>query len=204
MSPRRLADDVLDVDAMVRNILQWWQDASPEQRAAGETWYADAWVFTAELAAETGHAIETVAAVVAALSPRTSWRFNKIDAQDVLRGRRPRTGVLGDNLRRAQRVLLADDPVDELTRGCKSGKPGGPKIHAFAWNILGDQDRVTVDTWAARAAIGVDGDTAGHILKWVGAYELVSLAYRKAAAAAGVTPAVMQATVWTVIRGRSE
>jgi len=71
----------------------------------------------------------------------------------------------------------------------------GPKINPFAHNIAGDEYLVATDRWAQRAA-GVE-----QFIGRIGMRASLIDAYRKAAASAGVTPAVMQAIVWVHVRG---
>ena len=88
---------------------------------------------------------------------------------------------------RARKALESDNPL---------GTFGGPKTRAFARNISGDREAVTVDVWACRVA-GIDETK----LSRVGVYEAVAQAYRDAASVKGVDPATMQATTWVTARG---
>jgi hypothetical protein len=75
-------------------------------------------------------------------------------------------------------------------------------VNAFARNIAGDWNEVTIDMWAFRAACG---DLAiEKYLARKGAYETVAEAYRIAAKKFGIAPAQMQAIVWVAIRGRAD
>lgn len=194
---RPLLSDTLDVDLMAARILSCWSTATDDQRMFGAVWYGDVLAWAEELAGDTGHNVVVVVAVVAALSPRRSWADNKADAEVLLRGGQKRRGVMRSNLARAQRVLQSDHPLGVLA--------SGPKMYAFACNILGWTNHVTVDVWAARAALGSDDKShVARTLNWVGAYERIADAYRKAAAEVGVDACVLQATVWVVVRGRPD
>lgn len=187
--------DSLSVDSMAAQILQYWHAAEEWMRVAGGTWYAAANTFATATATATGHDVVTVAGVIAAYSPQTRWVDNLADAMNHLNGSATRSGVMGSNVKRAHNVVA----------GGLAGLGKGPKTAAFARNILGDTDAVTVDVWAARAAFGtMDKALASTMLGWVGAYDLVAMAYRKAAAEAGVTPSHMQAAVWISIRGKAD
>ena len=209
MTRKRLAE-TLDTDAMVSRLLDWYALATPDQLAAGATWYPAALDWARKLADRTGHTVVQVAAVMAATSPQTRWADNLRDTENLLRNLPKRSGAMSANLARARRVLAADDPLDELTRGSKTGKRGGPKMYAFASNILGDIDQVTIDTWAVRAALDLawrnedDTEQAQRVIGWVGAYERIADAYRKAAAQLGIPASSLQAVVWCAIRGRAE
>lgn len=174
----------------VANILDAWNGATDSDRAAGATWYASAKHHAETMAESAGIATEAAAAVIAHLSPRTSWARNVAGAYALIE-----TGVapncIGANADRARVALAAEDPMSTLH---------GPKTAAFARNILGDEDAVTIDVWAVRIATGTVAENA---LRRVGAYESLARAYRLAARRVGVTPAVMQATTWVATRGRA-
>lgn len=207
--PRVRQSDSLDSDVMAARLINLYYDADDKTRRQGAEWYPSAGDVVVAWSIRYGVTVEAVAAVIAATSPQTRWQDNLRDAEYVLSGKDRRPGVMSENLARARRVLAADDPVDELRHGSKSGKLGGPKMHAFALNILGDTHAVTVDVWATRAALGLtwrvteDSDRAARVLGWVGAYDRIADAYRKAAAAVGIAAPEFQATVWIAVRGKA-
>lgn len=172
---------------MSARILAAWGQATPAIREEGAQWYGEARTVAATLAAQAGTTLDTAAAVIAHLSPRTPWARNVAGAASLLlTGEAP--GCIRANVVRARRALDAADPVGTIQ---------GPKTRAFAANILGDTDAVTVDVWALRVATGSDDQ---KILARKGGYEKIAAAYRSAARVAGVTPATMQATTWIVAR----
>ncbi|WP_164911543.1 DUF7178 family protein [Mycobacteroides franklinii] len=194
MSKNRKSDS-LSVDEMADRLYSLWQSAAPWQHDAGTRWYDSARQWVIEAAERHNVSNEVVAGVIAAYSPQTRWVDNLRDAEYHLAGSPLRSGVMGSNVRRAAAVI--EQGLD--------GLGNGPKVKAFARNILGDTDAVTVDVWAARAAFGtMDKAIAAQMIAWVGAYDKVADAYRKAAAHAGVPASVMQATVWVAIRGKAE
>lgn len=179
---------------MVRNILAVWAEATPAQIEAGAQWYSEARELAVLLSAQSGHDIDTVAAVIAHLSPRTPWASNVAAATSLLTtGEAP--GQLRMNVERARAAIASDNPLATIN---------GPKTQAFAANIIGDDQAVTVDVWAARVA-GVHRDklakrkVKGGVTTYP-VYESVAEAYRIAAAEAGVSPATMQATTWILAR----
>ncbi|ATN94077.1 N-glycosylase [Mycobacterium phage Kumao] len=201
---RARKSDSLSVEEMAIRISTLWESAEQWMRNAGASWYVDAHTWAERTADETGHTVEQVAAVIAAYSPRTRWIDNLLDADNLLRGKDKRNGVMAENHKRALRILASDNPVYAL-RGTNPEKLTAPKIWSFAQNILGNGNAVTVDIWAARAALGdVTTEQAEQTLSWAGAYERISDAYRKAAANAGVAPSTMQAAVWIAIRGKAD
>jgi thermostable 8-oxoguanine DNA glycosylase len=72
----------------------------------------------------------------------------------------------------------------------------GQKTNAFARNIAGDTNAVTIDVWMIRAA---GFDAAKGVNK--SEYNLLADCVRDVAAAFGLSPAVMQALIWIVARG---
>lgn len=175
-----------DQEAMIRRIRATWNVSTEDQREQGAKWYNEAQLVAALLAAQTGHTLDTAAAVLAHLSPRTFWAKTVQGATSLMiAGVAP--GHLGANVRRALGAMEAEKPLDTLH---------GPKVAAFAANILGDTDAVTVDVWALRVALGPDAPDSVTPKQ----YRLVADAYRAAAREAGVTPATIQATTWIVAR----
>jgi hypothetical protein len=178
-STRRVAD----------RIVATWDRATAADLDNGARWYAEGETLINELAAEHRLTRETVAAVVAHLSPRTPWARNVEGARKLLAtGEAP--GCLGANVDRALAALGSDDPLGTLN---------GPKTARFALNLLGNREAVTVDVWAVRVALGNSGDPE-KVLSRVGMYPAIEHAYRVAAQRIGVDPVTVQATTWIVAR----
>lgn len=173
-------------------ILATWEKATETQIESGAQWYLRAQQTADDMAAAYGCTSETVAAVIAHLSPRTPWSRNITGTAVVLSGN-TMPGLLGMNLRNAQRAMASNDAIGTLN---------GSKVRSFAANILGDHDAVTVDVWAARVALGAEMDYA-KILNRAGVYEAIAECYRQIARQVGVSAATMQATTWLVISGRN-
>lgn len=189
MSHDTVARSVFGVthETIVRRILATFDRATPADVESGARWYDEAGDLASDLAPYVD-TVEKAACLIAALSPRTSWSRNVAGAVDMAHGRIP-TGCIGTNVDRAQRVLDAD-PMDVY-----AALGNGPKVAAFARNIAGDRESVTVDVWACRVA-----DLDETLLARKGAYDAVAHAYRLAARRRGVDPATMQATTWVVAR----
>lgn len=178
------------LETIVRRILATFDRATAADIEAGARWYSIAGTIAADLVAgDDVDTIEHAAALIAALSPRTDWARNVAGATAIAYGH-DAVGCIGTNVTRANRVLLADDPVADL-----NATGTAPKIESFARNILGDVEAVTVDVWACRVA---NLDETRLSLK--GAYDAVAHAYRLAARRRGVDPSTMQATTWVVAR----
>lgn len=175
--------------AMRRRILAEWRAASADDLAAGLEWYARAERAAADVAP---HNPTMGAAIIAALSPRNRWSVNVAQAARVALAAAcgfdcPAVST-GGNRAKAWRIALGEPAADILR---------GPKVRAFFANITGDDDAVTVDVWAARAAEGVKRSDAPSGRR----YALIARAYRDVADALGVPPRHVQAAVWCHVRG---
>jgi hypothetical protein len=164
--------------------------ATASDLETGARWYGEGEGIVDDLARQGGITREASAAVIAHLSPRTSWGRNVAGAYGlVLNDHAPR--CIGSNVKRARRALRWAQPLATLN---------GPKTRAFASNLLGDRDAVTIDVWAARAALGPACEDPEKVLARAGVYDALQHAYRLAGLRAGVDPVTMQATVWVVTR----
>lgn len=184
-------------ETIVKRILRTFDRATVSDVEAGAQWYSEAGQLAADLAIHSNNwgtvSPRTAAAVIAQLSPRTTWTRNVQAATALIHGDETdarEVGAIGANVERAAVALAAGstggDAIDTIN---------GPKTNAFARNIAGDTEAVTVDVWAARVA-----DLDETLLGRKGAYDAVAHAYRVAARRRGVTPTTMQATTWIVAR----
>jgi len=173
------------LETVVRRILRTFDAATASDVESGATWYDEAGDLARTLADRHNLSVEEVAGVIAALSPRTTWSRNVAGTLALLEhggDEARRFGCIGANVDRAEGVL-------------NGIALRGPKTRAFAANIAGDREAVTVDVWAARVA-----DLDEELLGRKGAYDAVAHAYRLAARRRGVDPATIQATTWIVAR----
>lgn len=180
--------------AMLENVLDVFSRAGNEHYDAGLTWYDAAHDVAQSMSTLSGRPVEACAVALAHLSPQVAWDEN-VRLGLALAGPEGEFStptptpdraaqVTHTNWRKAYRALyMQDDPLGMMTPGIKT--------HAFAHNILGHGDYVTLDTWALRIA-GVDY----RYIKRVGVYVGVSNVYRKAAELCGVQPMQMQAITW--------
>lgn len=190
------------LDACVGRILATYGRATPADLVAGAAWYGDASDVVTAVATAGGFSRECAAAVIAHLSPRTTWQRNIAGAKAFAAGFKG-PGVMQANYDRAWKAyveyLAGRDPLDTVK---------GPKTSAFALNLLGEQYAVTVDVHAARVALCDDyarGELGAY--DWIaltlnrkGVYGAVEFAYQRAADMRGVTPQAMQAITWIVQR----
>ena len=175
----------------VRNLVKVYHAASPAAHTLGRTWYLEARRIVAEWSVTYALPPATVACVIAALSPQCEWTRNLIIADDILADRAVSVGgALQANIRKA-RAILAERPTSPNVMLVHF--PGGPKVNSFAWNLLGDDGIVTVDTHALQAAFNDVRST--RTLKWA-AYGVLARAYATAALQVGEDNAPFQAIVW--------
>lgn len=158
------------------------ESATLSETMQAATWYSEAQDIARELSIRYGEPLDRVACVIAAFSPRTTWAKNVVNAQN----------------------FLAGEPVPTLTNNLNMARNGlrdgfsalkGRKTNAFAHNIAGFMNYVTVDVWMIRAA-GYDRLDANK-----GMYDLISDVIVDLATAYHVQPAQMQALIWIVVRG---
>lgn len=163
--------------------------ATAEDIAAGRVWYADAHALAVELSTGTALTLAQAAAVIAHLSPKVSWKKNVEAARALVYDGVRLAGIMVGPFKRAVKAMTALDPFATFGKKAK-------KTRAFASNIAGNLEDVTVDVWIARAM----GVTEAQ-LKRVGIYEGIAHCFRLAAKRYGMSPAQVQAIVWIVIRG---
>ena len=180
---------IIDINSAARNIRKVLASASDAERESGMAWYRTAH----EIAAEIAPTAEIGAGVIAALSPQTSWDQNVVIARRIMS-----TGVLsghtGANLRKAERIMAGEDPLDVL---------GGLKVRSFYRNILTPDvaSTVTIDRHAFDIGLGLrtysGKDRVGITPK---RYEALSAAYARVAGQNGMLPHELQAVTWEAWR----
>lgn len=167
-----------------RRILSIYRACTNEEHEEGMRWYKEAYAFAASLDSD----VERAAAVIAILSPMTSWPQNVDKARRAYAGDRTRLGFTA-NRDKVSRIL--DDGED--WRNVMSG----PKVIPFFNNIMGNSVPVTIDRHAIDIAIGRPLSDKERSV-WMGKRNraILSQAYTNAAKRAGVTPSQMQAITW--------
>ena len=181
----------LDSGDMVANILEYRRSATPEQVEAGTGWYPLAGRVVKAIADQTGIDAERVGYAVAALSPRNPWRWNIADAyaycSAAAEGRTmPRATTFKRNQNAAWQAVTGD-----LVNVWRTS---ALKVTNFVGAILGDPNRVVVDTWACRVATGGALSTVRNDTQ----YLAIADAYRHAASLTGEAPSTTQAITWLV------
>jgi hypothetical protein len=196
----------MDAEAIAKRLVRAYNRTTDTERVAGLAWYGRAADIVTNMAETYGHPRETIAALIAALSPMNRWQSNLAGAETCLRlhaagepatAAYGRTGTVNGNVRKAWRIL--DGDLAALS---------GPKVTAFAANLRGDVGFLTLDTWAVRVAVGYShaehfrsGEGAAQPGKHRGA---LTRGYRMAADRVGLPVAHLQAVLWVHIRGAAD
>lgn len=178
-------------EAMRWYLLDAYERSTIAERQAGLEWYPRAVHGCKVWAQQFGIEPATVASVIAALSPQCEWTANLRCALTLLQGEplNPGNGALNVNIRKGMRILqdratLPDAYFDYA-----------PKVCAFARNLQGDSESVTIDAHAAQAALE---DVTHNFNGRAGVYEVFADVYRSAAHTLGLRPCDFQAIVWHV------
>lgn len=175
------------VRQFARRLLAVWRAATRREKTAGARWYAEATRTAKTLARRYGVSHATAAGVMAAISPRLTWKYNVKAAEMILATASRVPGVFRASLVKALRILSGERPLQVLS---------GPKVRAFYRVLMGDESHAVVDVWMARA-VGVKPE---HVTRQ---YDEISQAIELAAQSARTTVARMQATAWVQVRGRA-
>ena len=168
--------------------------ATPDQWERGVQWYATANSWARSLAMRTPYSVDQVCGAIAALSPELSWENNQAEAVQLITahaaGIDPAAAYTSQaypaQLAKAVRILDGADPADVLR---------GPKESAFYHNLAGREEYVTLDRHAVTAC-GVEYGLHNRKLWREGMQRMYTIIARER----GVTPAQLQAIVWTVER----
>ncbi len=164
----------------------------------GSGWYPLAQSIVRQWAEHYRYSVDTVAMVVAAISPQVEWSRNLIIADDVLANRIPSIGgVLHVNLRKAEKLRDTDYRSESKDWSLESRMleqfKAGPKVLNFARNLSGNMNAVTVDTHAMQCALN---DPLSKIVVRPSNYAIVADCYREVATEKGLQPATFQAVLW--------
>jgi len=169
----------------IKNIVKVYEQANSDQRHRGRMWYHTAHEL-ADFLSEGN--VQMGAGVIAALSANKAWDLNQRLARSAFAGEV--RGHTANNLAKVAKIMAGADPAEVLPMGMKTGN--------FYRNIIDPEDTeaVTIDRHAHDAAVGAPWGDRERGLSSKGRYAVLSLAYRNAAAKLGITPSVLQATVW--------
>jgi hypothetical protein len=177
------------------NLLAVYYEGTEAEYQMGREWYPKAQKIVSEWSDSYNVTEDTVACVIAAISPQCDWVRNLIIADDILAERQPSIGGIWKNIGKAHRLLMSDGGLHTVAERMREMFPSGPKVKNFALNLSGHMDAVTVDAHALQAALYDPLVTKGlH----TSAYNEVASIYREAAERVGLDPATFQATVWVI------
>lgn len=170
-----------------------WHLSTDNQREAGANWYPIARRIVGRWSIQYGYSPETVAVIIAALSPQCDWHQNLVGAESILVGGiATGTRCLQACIRKAVYLRESNACLDDLI----DVMPHGAKVNHFAANLCGLDHCVTIDTHAMQAAldnpIAVVPSTAFH---W-NQYRTFESAYVDTATDLGIVPTAFQATLW--------
>lgn len=180
---------------LTRRVTSLVRTASADQLERGRSWYQQAMMDAFAIASDTGYALETVAGVIAALSPQTAWWQNLMLAKQAASAGVMLQGHTGDSMRKVNAILQGAEPLDVL---------GGLKVRSFYANIIsgGLDAGVTIDRHAWDICTGLKG-YAQSLSITPGRYAAASECYSRAAGILSdldMTPAQLQATAWVIWR----
>ncbi len=154
-------------------------------------WYATYSKLILDYAAPTSLTPQQAVAIFAVLSPRLRIALNWKMYCAVLDGTDVWTLPVFDSCKHKLAGILGcpDDIFSYLT---------GVKVNAFYWNLMGDENMVTVDTWAIACMLGgrlpEDASFSGT---W---YVYIADRYRDAALLLGIAPRRVQELCWMQFR----
>lgn len=190
-------------EVMAKRVQALFDRASKEQIQAGEKWYPVAHAEAKRMASDYGVTTEQAAGVIAALSPLREWSENLTNAKDVLRSvvngeAAPEVQkLLSANVAKAKAILKGRDPQDVLWSG-----ESGFKVRSFYSNIVNPDARdVTIDTHILRVLLddnSISSKEHGTYAANAGRYDAFRQAFLDVADKVKMSPAAVQATVWTV------
>ena len=178
------------------HVLRWYRKANRHQRRHGLQWYKNAHKFCRVLGESTGYSTETVAGILAALSPQLAWGDNLLGCLSLVKTEviPANLNIYPANIDKAHRILAGESPLAVL---------GGHKVRAFYCNVLKPihSRQVTIDTHTARVAF----NTLELPPQWVftpKGNRILQQGYRLAARRRRMLPLRLQAIVWLVMRER--
>ncbi len=186
----------IPIKRAVNNILRVYAQAHEIEHEMGFWWYVEALRWCEETAQEFRSETQTIAGIVAALSPGVSWEQNKMDARDFLRfitGEKMTVSVstYGQFINKARDIWDGKEIEKVLN---------GPKITAFYRCIINPwcNESVCVDRHAFKVARGIKkGGSKALTPKQV---RDTQQAYRNAAYQLGLRPLQLQAITWTTYK----
>lgn len=174
----------------VDNILAVYAGASGDTMRSGLAWYPLAHAFAQSLDSD----VDRAAAVIAVISPNTSWSANKTLA---LKAYANRSGVgvgFPDKVNKVNRLFAGETP---------SSVVGGPKVTAFYLRILnphGEGSLPVIDRHAQDIADGIRNSEKTRKPPKGKSYLAYAESYLEAARRVGINSGALQAITWETWR----
>jgi len=178
------------------NLLNVLEQATPQEVIAGMGWYEQAHEMARTLADQYRLSLDVVAGVIAALSPRSRWERNMVDAERLI------AAYVVDEDPMAVPVTTfnrnKECAIRILEAGTRHGVLSGPKVCAFADNIENPSSNpITVDSHSYNAWIGHRAISSGNGPRVTPKrYRECAEAYKNVAKLYGIRPSQAQAIIW--------
>lgn len=173
----------------MKNLLQTFENASPEEIEKGRNWYKEAHILCEGISSHFSLPMETVCGIMAMLSPANKWERNITDTISVIeKGWQSTTSTYGQFHAMAIRISEGES-IQEVTKG--------KKVLSFYDNILYcfESREVTIDTHAFNIYLGrrASKKYLNKNRRKKGFYEKVANSYRKCAERLGIHVLELQA-----------
>lgn len=182
---------------MVENILTIYELSDDIDKIDGMSWYQRAQRYAAGLARDYQLSLSTVAGMISALSPATSWSRNQSNVETLLEDNTATFSGYPSSRLKALDILKGANPAKVLPQDKKTG---------YFWrNIVNPthETDVTLDSWAVKIAVDMPDLSLSSYSKFVNTapkYNVMANAYRIAADKIGILPLELQAVVWVAYR----
>jgi hypothetical protein len=170
----------------VANILAVYNGASADVMRSGIAWYANAHAFAVSLDSDVARS----AAVIAVISPNTSWSANKTMALKAYANRSGEGMGFPDKVSKVSRLFAGENPADVVR---------GPKVTAFYHTILDPfhaDVRPVIDRHAQDIADGIRNSEKTRKPPTGKRYDAYADAYREVARIVGLPAHMVQAITW--------
>jgi hypothetical protein len=196
--------DTLNSKEKVYNRLKYLFDGATESdKINGLTWYESAKNIATEQAIKHGFDVNTVCAVISALSPAVSWSQNIKDSDSLLHavslGETDHTlinaSTYGSQVEKAVKIAWSNN-ADLIGNGLKTV--------SFYLNLMGIQDHsvCTIDRHMIGASVGSRGALHKDISLTDKRYFTISSAVKRLAKNRGILPKQAQAVIWLAYRSK--
>lgn len=178
-----------------RNIRRWMERGSRADRL----WYTETNLWVRSVGP-----LHRTAAIMAALSPGTTFERNKVETAALVNGTNVEFSTYPANVEKARRILAAPDGSDWAALVAPRWPQSGHKIRAFYENIVdpGGSRAVTIDRHAVAICLNRQPTPRELGLTWK-AYRCYSRAYEIVADRHGLRPHELQAMTWVAWRDRN-